>query len=176
MDYPANTNQVWAASKLERLSRLLDTSYGDISNARTASAYTHAYARTLIAIGLCKIGNVERAYELLPGEDEKGSSRIDDPIHKVLIALFDERLRLAASRTWRVTPISKRILKSIARLPRVERYKVDTLRQYSPTLGARVSQSTRLLRFQGRQSRRRSQGEFLHVNQTSQSCCCLWVM
>jgi hypothetical protein len=95
-------------------------------------ADTMAYANLLLAYGMARVAEEQRALELL----ERGRTGLAerDDIHTLLLNAFEFRIKQALEGKPLGGPLPAHILEYLAHMERIDRYKVDRLRQYSRIL------------------------------------------
>jgi hypothetical protein len=109
---------------LERLLERLDQPRR-VSPVEAPRVLTNAYARSMIAFGFARIGNVERARDLLAG----AFTDLDrnDAVHGCLVEVFTARVEMAIAGRARDAPLPESTLDRLAQLDRISAYKVSRL-------------------------------------------------
>lgn len=96
------------------------------------SARTKAYADLLFAFALARLGETAQCRRLTTGAEEglKG----DDPVHKWLRTALGQRINEALDGTSFQDPLDSGLMERLASMDRLDRYKIDRLRQHSHIL------------------------------------------
>ena len=122
------------AAALERLDRRLAEIPRRRARIEAPQELTNAYAAFLFAAGFARLGDGERARLRSAEAVAVLEPRRADPIHAALTAAFAARVEQApARRPWHV-PLPGPVIEQLNALSRMERYKVDRLREALPTL------------------------------------------
>jgi hypothetical protein len=99
---------------------------------------THAYARLIVAAGFARLGDAGRARALRDESVTAPMFGTTDPVHRFLSDAFTLRIEQTCELRRVDLPLSAPLVEQLAALDRTARYKVDRLREYSPTLAADV--------------------------------------
>jgi hypothetical protein len=120
------------AAKLERLPVLLEKTRRKRSATEADPKLTGAYVHFILAYGFARIGRTERAAELRDGA--LAALPKTDAIHDLLSRAFVARIGQALEGLPTETPLPADISASLNALAKLDRYKVDRVRQSSKVL------------------------------------------
>lgn len=120
------------AGKLDSILDLLDKTRRKRSATEAAPKLTGAYVRFIVAYGAARLGRTERAAQLRDAAVQalpKG-----DPIHDLLSRAYVARVGQALEGLPAETPLPAEVSASLNALAKLDRYKVDRVRQCSKVL------------------------------------------
>jgi tetratricopeptide (TPR) repeat protein len=120
------------ANKLESLVDLLDKTRRKRSATEADPKLTGAYVRFVVAYGAARLGRIERA-----GELREAALKVlpkGDAVHGLLSRAYTARIQHALEGLPAETPLPAEISSSLNELAKLDRYKVDRVRQCSKVL------------------------------------------
>ena len=119
------------AARLEGLLRAFDMTKRKRSATEADPRLTGAYVRFVVAYGFARIGLTDRAGAL---RDEAVAALPKDAIHDVLARAYVARIAQALEGMAPETPLPPDVSASLGELAKLDRYKVDRVRQASKVL------------------------------------------
>lgn len=119
------------AHKLERLLETYEKTKRKRSATEADPKLTNAYVRFIVAYGAARLGRGERAAEL---RDAAVRALPKDPIHDLLSRAYVARIAQALEGMPAATPLPTDISAGLDGLAKLDRYKVDRVRQCSKVL------------------------------------------
>ena len=103
-------------------------------NLGLASTTTYAYLDLIYAYGLARLGEATKAQELLDSASKALSGKNKDDIHHWLKEAYKHRIRQALEGASNANPLPDQLLDYLEQMSKLDRYKVDRLRQHSHIL------------------------------------------
>jgi hypothetical protein len=120
---------------LDRLYTYFATTARERSPVEADEQLTNAYREWIFAYGYARAGKPARTAELVMTAKSRLENVADDPVHAVLANAYAARVTAALAGKPPTTALPANIEAQIALLDRMERYKVDRLREASRVLG-----------------------------------------
>jgi hypothetical protein len=120
------------AQRVDALPTMLASAKRKRSATEADPALTMAYVRFVVAYGLARLGRIERAHEVR--DEAVAALPAADPIHGVLVAAFVARIAQALEALPAETALPAEVSQRLGALVKLERYKVDRVRQASKVL------------------------------------------
>lgn len=100
----------------------------------TASELTDNYIDLLFAFALARMGEVTASRELVESATKSLKGKKKDSIHSWYLKSLTHRIEQAGEGLSAVDPLPEELMSKLDAMPRLDRYKVDKLRQYSRVL------------------------------------------
>lgn len=130
------------AQRVDRLPAMLAGAKRKRSATEADPALTMGYVKLVVAYGLARLGRVERAHQVRDEavaalgvtRSEDGALHAKDAIHEVLVKAFVARVAQALEALPAETALPAEISQQLGALVKLERYKVDRVRQASKVL------------------------------------------
>ena len=119
---------------LEELAARIDKTKRKRTPLEAPPHLTGAYVNYLLAYGFARIGGAERARGLVADARKALEPTAVDPVHAYLMAAYGARVDQAIAGIASETPLPDELGTQLANLDRVNRYKVDRLREASRIL------------------------------------------
>ena len=119
---------------LEELAIKLDKTKRKRTPLEAPAHLTNAYVNFLLAYGFARIGRADRARSLVAEAKKALAPGESDPVHAYLIAAYSARVDQAIAGIASETPLSSELGAQLANLDRLNRYRVDRLREASRIL------------------------------------------
>jgi hypothetical protein len=100
----------------------------------TASELTDSYIDLLFSFALARMGEATASHELLEAAGKTLAGKRKDAIHSWYLKSLTHRIGQAGEGVLAVDPLPEDLMSQLDEMPRLDRYKVDKLRQYSRVL------------------------------------------
>ncbi|MFO0736153.1 MAG: hypothetical protein U0270_09745 [Labilithrix sp.] len=120
------------AQRVDALPAMLASSKRKRSATEADPALTTAYVKFVVAYGLARLGRIERAHAVR--DEAIAALPAADPIHRVLVRAFQARVAQALEALPAETALPAEVSQQLGALVKLERYKVDRVRQASKVL------------------------------------------
>ena len=103
------------------------------ANLKLASSHTLSYIDLVFAFGFARLGETSTAADLMRDAQRDLPYR-SDPVHSWLLTAFSHRIQQVTSGDSADSPFPRRMLKKLEKFSKLDRYKVDRLREHSSIL------------------------------------------
>lgn len=100
----------------------------------TASELTDTYIDLLFSFALARMGEATASQELVESAEKTLAGKTKDAIHSWYLKSLTHRIGQAGEGLSAVDPLPEDLMSELDAMPRLDRYKVDKLRQYSRVL------------------------------------------